>query len=67
MSEGEDRIRVRLINEVMISGKENLKKFQKEIGFSLGIRRNKNRSNSIWKKPLEKKFLLSEAIKSYKT
>ncbi|MCI0597674.1 hypothetical protein L0Y34_01195 [Candidatus Parcubacteria bacterium] len=54
-------------NEVVISGKENLKKFQKEINFSPGVRINGNRSNSIWKKSLEKRELLDRAIKSFKT
>ena len=54
-------------NEVVISGKENLIKFQKEIDFSPGIKRNENRSNSIWKKPLEKRELLEQAIISFKT
>ena len=54
-------------NEVVISSKENLIKYQKEIGFSAGIRRNENRSNSIWKKPLEKNELLALAINSFKS
>jgi len=53
-------------NEIVISGKENLQKFQKRIGFSPGVYINGNRSNSIWKKSLEKKVLLNEAIKSFK-
>jgi hypothetical protein len=53
-------------NEVVVSGKENLKKFQKEINFSKGVRINPNRTNSIWKKNLEKRKLLDMAIKSFK-
>jgi hypothetical protein len=53
-------------NEVVISGKENLLQFQKEIGFSLGVRINGNRSNSIWKKSLEKRDLLQNAINSFR-
>ena len=53
-------------NEVVISGKENLLKFQKEINFSEGVRLNPNRKNSIWKKPIEKRVLLDMAIKSFK-
>lgn len=53
-------------NEIVISKKENLKKFQKEINFSPGIYINGNRSNSIWKKSLEKRILLDNAIKSFK-
>ncbi len=58
---------IRPPNEVVISGKENLLRFQKEINFSLGVRINGNRSNSIWKKHLEKRELLERAIKSFKT
>lgn len=54
-------------NEVVISGKENLLKFQKEINFSPGVRINGNRSNSLWKESLEKRELLDRAIKSFKT
>lgn len=53
-------------NEIMITGKENLKKFQGEIDFTEGVRINGNRSNSIWKKSLEKRKLLERAIASYK-
>ena len=54
-------------NEVVITGKENLKRFQKEINFSPGVYINGNRSNSIWKKSLEKRDILDLAIKSFKT
>lgn len=53
-------------NEVEIIGKENLVKFQKEIGFSPGVRINGKRSNSIWKQSLEKREILRRAIASYK-
>ncbi len=53
-------------NEVVIVGKENLKKFQKEINFSAGVYINGNRSNSIWKQSIEKRELLDQAIKSFK-
>jgi|GEM_PF-699970 len=53
-------------NEVVIVGKENLQKFQKEIGFSLGVCINGKRSNSIWKQSLEKREILKRAISSYK-
>src|SRR3989344_1673408 len=53
-------------NEVVISGKENLLKFQKEINFSPGVFINGNRTNSIWKKHLEKRDLLGRAISSFK-
>jgi len=53
-------------NEISISGKDNLLRFQKEINFSKGVRINGNRSNSIWKESLEKRELLERAIKSFK-
>ncbi|MCH8888939.1 hypothetical protein IID26_00745 [Patescibacteria group bacterium] len=52
-------------NEVVIVGKENLQKFQKEINFSPGVCINGNRSNSIWKQNLEKREILERAIASY--
>ena len=58
--------KVALPNEVVITGKENLIKFQKEINFSRGVRINGNRPNSIWKQSLEKRVLLERAIDSYK-
>ncbi|MES2668451.1 MAG: LAGLIDADG family homing endonuclease [Patescibacteria group bacterium] len=59
--------RITFPNEVVISGKENLVIFQKEINFSLGVCINGNRSNSVWKEHLEKRELLEMAINSYKT
>ena len=59
--------RLQSSNEVVITGKENLIKFQKEINFSKGVRINPNRTNSLWKKNLEKRKLLDMAIKSFKT
>lgn len=58
--------RVVMPNEVVISGKENLIRFEKEINFSKGVRVNGNRSNSIWKEHLEKRVLLRRAIESFK-
>lgn len=54
-------------NEVVITGKENLIKFQSEVNFSKGVRLNPKRTNSIWKKNIEKRKLLDMAIKSFKT
>ncbi len=54
-------------NEVVIHGKENLIRFQKEINFSPGVRINGNRSNSIWKESLEKRELLQRAIDSFRS
>lgn len=51
--------------EICISQKQNLIKFQKEINFSSGIYINPNRKNSIWKKKLEKRKILKNAINSY--
>lgn len=58
--------RFKFPNEVEIVGKENLLKFEKEIGFSPGVRINGRRSNSIWKQSLEKREILRRAIESYK-
>lgn len=52
-------------NEVVISGKENLIKFRDEINFSKGVRINPHRTNSLWKKNLEKRKLLDMAIASF--
>ncbi|MEX0932404.1 MAG: LAGLIDADG family homing endonuclease [Parcubacteria group bacterium] len=54
-------------NEVVITGKENLLRFKKHVNFSPGVYINGNRSNSTWKKHLEKRVLLDQAIKSFKT
>lgn len=54
-------------NEVVIVGKENLKRFQKEINFSKGVMVNGNRTNSVWKKDREKRELLDMAIRSFKS
>lgn len=51
--------------EICISQKINLIKFQKEINFSPGIYINPDRKNSIWKKKLEKRKILKNAINSY--
>jgi len=59
--------RVQMPNEIEIIGKANLVKFQKEINFSPGVRINGNRKNSIWKKPLEKRDILKQAILSFKS
>jgi len=51
--------------EILISRKENLVKFQKEINFSPGIYINPNRKNGIWKTKIEKRKILEKAINSY--
>ena len=59
--------RVVMPNEVVITGKENLLCFEREINFSSGVYINGNRSNSRWKKDLEKRAILRMAIESYKS
>ena len=54
-------------NEVVISGKENLQRFEKEVNFSPGIYMNGGRRNSRWKKDIEKRVLLRRAITSFKS
>lgn len=56
----------RKYKEIVISKKENLIKFQKEINFSPEIFINPDRKNSIWKQKLEKRYILSEMINSYR-
>jgi len=52
-------------HEIIISRKDNIQKFAKEINFSKGLRINGNRSNSIWGKSLEKRGILANLISSY--
>lgn len=58
--------RVVLPNEVQIVGKDNLVRFEQKVNFSPGIYMNGNRSNSRWKRHIEKRQLLRQAIESYK-
>ena len=58
--------KVQLPNEVVVTGKENLENFQKEINFSSGIYMNGKRANSVWKVDTEKRELLQRAIYSFK-
>ena len=51
--------------EIVISRKENLAKFRDEVNFSKGVYINPERTNSIWKKKLEKRKLLDIAINSF--
>lgn len=53
-------------NEVVVTKKENLIKFQKEINFSKGVCPNPNRSNGLRKDLVEKREILDQAIKSFK-
>ena len=50
---------------IEISGKSNLVNFEKQINFSEGLFINSLRKNSIWKKKLEKREILTEAMNSY--
>ena len=54
-------------NEVVITGKENLLRFEREINFSPGVYINGKRSNSRWKKHLEKRQILRMAIESFQS
>lgn len=54
-------------NEVVIIGKENLLRFKKKIDFSSGVYMNGSRSNSRWKKHIEKRELLKRAIESFQS
>jgi len=53
--------------EIIIGRRENILKFSEEINFSKGLRVNGKRSNSIWKKSLEKRKILQMALASYQT
>ena len=52
--------------EINITGYENIARFAAEIGFSKGLAINPKRANSIWKRRIEKRKLLSMALASYK-
>lgn len=52
-------------NEIIISRKENIEKFAKEVNFTPGVRVNGKRSNSVWKKSLEKRNILKKSLASY--
>lgn len=52
--------------ELYISRKENLIKFNKFINFTPGVCVNGKRSNSIWKKSLEKRTILANLLASYR-
>lgn len=51
--------------ELIISRKENLIRFRDEIGFSIGLRMNGDRTNSVWRRSLEKRAVLDRAIASH--
>ncbi len=59
--------RIVLPNEVMIVGKENLAHFSREVDFSSGVYVNGKRTNSRWKRSLEKRAILRMAIESYRS
>lgn len=47
-------------NEITITKFENIARFAQEINFTPGVRVNGKRSNSIWKKSLEKRVILKK-------
>jgi len=59
-------IRKNTCDEIVISRRKNLKKFQEKINFSPGVKINSDRANSVWNKPLQKREILARAIDSYK-
>src|SRR3989344_1185465 len=54
-------------NEVVITKKENIKQFAKEINFSKGLNITGQRSNSVWKRSFEKRSILSNLLDSYQS
>ena len=52
-------------NEITITRRKNIEQFEREINFSKGVHVNGYRSNSIWKKSLEKRKILRMALASY--
>ncbi len=65
---GEFGIRGRIyprMGAIEITGKGQLEKFAKEIGFSPGIALNSLRKNSIWKRDIEKREILDLTLTSY--
>lgn len=52
--------------EIVITGRRNIERFQKEINFSPGIYINPKRKNGLWKYKIEKRKILEKAISSYK-
>jgi intein/homing endonuclease len=60
-------IRENTCNEIVISRRKNLKKFQEKINFSPGVKINSDRANSVWNESLEKREILARAINSYQT
>lgn len=63
--EFEIKSRIEGKNEIVISDKKSIIKFQKEINFSPKIFFNSKRKNSIWKKDIEKRVVLARMIESY--
>lgn len=53
-------------HSVVITGRENLESFAREINFSAGVRMNGRRSNSVWSRNIEKKDILTKALRSYR-
>lgn len=57
--------RIESKNEIVIADKTSVINFQKEINFSPKIFFNSKRKNSIWKKDIEKRIVLTKMIESY--
>lgn len=55
----------RTAKAIEVSERRNIEAFKREINFSKGIFVNKDRNNSIWGKKIEKREILSRAIRSY--
>lgn len=53
--------------EIIISRRKNIIFFHREIGFTAGVRVNGNRTNSVWKRSLEKRTILKRMVDSYRT
>ena len=52
---------------VEITGRSNLIRFTREVGFSPGICVNRHRKNGLWDQELEKRDLLQRALHSYRS
>lgn len=53
-------------NEITITREKDIRKFAMKINFSKGLKINGKRSNSVWKKDLEKRKILENLIASYR-
>ena len=65
LSDFDIKSRIESKNEIVISDKVSIINFQKEINFSPKIFFNSKRKNSIWKRNIEKRVVLTKMIESY--